>query len=113
MKLMRINEVLLSMGHMLLTGPLMIEGVQRPGEVQAAFGRQVEIIAPDGSTTIAVVKDVALSQPLCGTIQAFLVSSPPLEGHIVVDSVVRSLVGRDRASDQLALDEGLILKSAC
>jgi hypothetical protein len=101
---MRINEVLFPMGHVLLTGPLMMEGVQRPGDIQAAFGRQVEIIAPDGSTTIAVVKDVALSQPQCGAIQVFLVSSTPLDGKVVLESEVRSLLGRDRASDQRALD---------
>jgi hypothetical protein len=99
---MQIDEVILSMGHVLLTGPLMMDGVQRPGEVQAAFGRQVEIVAPDGSATIAVVKDVALSQPLCGAIQVFLVSTPPLHGQIAVDSEVRSMAGRDRASDQPA-----------
>jgi hypothetical protein len=93
MKLMQINDVLESMDHVLLTGPLMIEGVPGRSDVRAAFGREVEITAPDGSTINAVVKDVALSQPLSGRIQVCLAVASPLDRDIVVDSEVRSLVG--------------------
>lgn len=92
MKLMQVKDVLVSQDCVLLTGPLMVEGVQRRSEVQTAFGTRVEIVAQDGTNLVVDVNDVALSQPLSGRIQICLVIALPKDGQeIFVGSEVISV----------------------